>query len=240
MLFRLLIFFLTFLPLISLNSCSDCVHGSGQLHEEERLLPDFDVLQSDLAADILIRPAGDRPGPGIVIRAQQNLMPLILASVENNALKLSSASCYFNAEPVTIIVYTDSLRAIDLGGSGDISCEMTLKSPKTDIVLSGSGNISFPYSGESLNIELAGSGHIMAEGNAQAVKLHLSGSGNLDTKKVVAQTVVAEINGSGNIECFVNEKAEFTLNGSGNILYQGNNTQITTRNNGSGEIRHIQ
>lgn len=240
MMLRQLFYLLMFTALIGLNACSDCVQGSGEIHEEERLLPDFSALRSELAADILIRTADGRSGPGIVIQAQQNLMPLILASVENNALRLSSSACYSNSQPVTIIVYTDSLRAINLAGSGDITSEITLNATQSDIVLSGSGNISFPCSVEAVNLELAGSGNIRVSGNAQVAIMNISGSGNIDAKNVVAQSVVAEINGSGNIECFVNEKADFTLNGSGNILYQGNSTQIATKQNGSGEIRHIQ
>jgi hypothetical protein len=205
--------------LMALVSCSDCVSGSGEIHQEERLMPTFSALSSQVAANVTIKPRGDRPAAGIVINAQPQIMPLITASVVEGVLRIASAQCYNSTLPVEIIVYTDSLHAIDF---------------------SGSGNLEFLMDGTWIRTELLGSGDIRSSGRADQASINLSGSGNVYFGELVVNKTQAELNGSGNIECQVNEYADFSLNGSGNILYSGTAKNITTQNNGSGEIRHIQ
>jgi hypothetical protein len=226
--------------LMALVSCSDCVSGSGEIHQEERLMPTFSALSSQVAANVTIKPRGDRPAAGIVINAQPQIMPLITASVVEGVLRIASAQCYNSTLPVEIIVYTDSLHAIDFSGSGNIRSELVLGPSVVDIIHSGSGNLEFLMDGTWVRTELLGSGDIRSSGRADQASINLSGSGNVYFGELVVNKTQAELNGSGNIECQVNEYADFSLNGSGNILYSGTAKNITTQNNGSGEIRHIQ
>ncbi len=221
-------------------SCNDCVTGRGELHEEERLMPEFSALSNDVAANIIIRPVGNRQSQGVLINAQQQIVPLISAKVVDGTLNISSVDCYNATESVEIIIYTNHLRAINFSGSGNVRSELTLSDPLVDIIHSGSGNIDFTVDCGQIRVELLGSGEIRSKGRAEAGSINLSGSGKVDFGGVVFNTIKAELNGSGNIECRVNENADFTLNGSGNILYSGEAVNIITNNNGSGEISHIQ
>jgi hypothetical protein len=226
--------------LLILGSCGDCVSGTGEIHEEERLMPKFSALSTEVQANVIIRSDSGRAAPGIVIRAQQEILPLLTATVEEGTLRIRSARCYSADVPVEIIVYSGKLHALDLAGAGNVKSEITFLGDTVDLLLGGAGELDIPVNAGLLRVELNGSGNVRCSGNTDRLTIHLDGSGNIGMHNVSAGAIEAVLNGSGNIECHVREKADFTVNGSGNILYSGSDRNITTQNNGSGEIRHIE
>ena len=64
----------------------------------------------------------------------------------------------------------------------------------------------------------------------------VSGSGDLSLQKLQANHVNITINGSGDAGVWANQSIAAQVNGSGDIVYKGNPTEVDTKVNGAGDI----
>src|SRR6185295_8902409 len=122
----------------------------------------------------------------VVIEGDENLLPYVETSVENGRLLIKTKKNVNLKSTSKMVVYVSmtKINSLQLSGSGNINGEGAFSNPgKTDIGISGSGNIklSFDSFGD--------------------LDLSLSGSGNMDLKSTATNNISAAVSGSGNIEC---------------------------------------
>ena len=79
-------------------------------------------------------------------------------------------------------------------------------------------------------------GDITARGSVGILEAVVSGSGDLSLQNLKAEHINVTINGSGDAEVWANQSISAKVNGSGDIVYKGNPTEVDTRVNGSGDI----
>lgn len=120
-------------------------------------------------------------------------------------------------------------------GSGDIEVSGITGMFKAQIM--GSGDVD----AEDLRLEqcyvkCTGSGDIELEGKTEKLIIGQSGSGDLNAYNLSAVSVDATNSGSGDLAVTVATSLKVSLNGSGDLTYNGNPEKVDVRTNGSGDV----
>lgn len=245
-----------------LSGCSywgPCIDGTGPLLDENRETGAFTAITNTGSFDVYVNQADSF---SVVVRAQENLIPIIETNVVGSRLIVETRSntCYRSSLPVEVHLTLPETHALTLNGSGRIFAGR-VSSTEVEIFNSGSGSIKIDSTlSEWLVLDNSGSGHIEVNASyADMVDLIQSGSGAILNDNVigsdqvdirhsssgniaVAILDVAELDvilsGSGRIELSgYGELAAYTLNSSGRIdAFDMEQSEVVATNSGSGNI----
>ena len=229
------------LTLISLNAFTqrwETIKGNGVIKKETREVSDYTSLLSKGSMNVQISYGNSN---NIVVEADENLLPYIETTVEDGKLTIKSKKNVNlkSTSKMTVYVSMTKLNSLQLSGSGNINGEGAFSNPgKTDIGISGSGNIKLGFASfGDLELALSGSGNMDLKGTAtNNINAAVSGSGNIECSDISSNDVDAKISGSGNIKVYANRSIDAKISGSGNLFYKGNASNISSKIAGSGKI----
>lgn len=214
------------------------IKGDGNVKTETRDVTDFSSLSSAGAMDVNITYGSTNK---VEIQADENLLPYIETKVEDGKLSIGSGK-NMNLKPTARMIVNISMikiNSVHLSGSGNVkgSGNFTNDS-KTDISISGSGNIKLDFDTfKDLDLAVSGSGNLELKGKStNAITAHISGSGNIDCSDVNSNTTDAKISGSGNIKVYAKTSIDAQISGSGNVFYKGDSPSINSKVSGSGKV----
>lgn len=220
-------------------SSAEAVVGSGHVISETRNVSGFHGVELGGSGDVVIT-QGDTEG--LVIEAEDNLLPLIESQVDaNGVLHLGFKSHSGRIESKKDVVYKLSVKALDkmmVAGSGSIHAA-SFAADRLDLILPGSGEIAVDHlKVTEAAISIEGSGTVKLAGEARRQKVGIDGSGNYEGKDFRTAEASVGINGSG--ECKVSPGASLAveINGSGEVGYYGSPV-VKKSVNGSGEVRAL-
>lgn len=211
------------------------VQGSGRLATEMRALPDFQHLRLEDSLSVAVRSGAQN---SVSIRADDNILPLVEAAVQDGTLRLryQRGVTLRTQMPVTIELTCKGLESVALNGSGDLD----LSDPQADsltLTLAGSGQVNMRRARLGrLTVQLAGSGDMRLAGQADAIMLALAGSGNILADALVARNAEVRLSGSGNVRVQARDRLSVQLSGSGNVHHVGQPTELLKRVTGSGQV----
>lgn len=154
--------------------------------------------------------------------------------IVKKSIRASNATLKLNGSgDLTVNNLIAQSAAASLQGSGDLNVRGANVSGDVNMKLVGSGDLGFKgINGENVVAELRGSGDVTLEGKAEQAILALMNSGDLNAANLKAVNVDARLRGSGDISCFVSGNFKCSINGSGDIRYKGNpsNVESTGKN----------
>lgn len=245
-----------------LSGCSywgPCIDGTGPVLDENRGTGAFSAVTNTGSFDVYVNQADSF---SVVVRAQENLIPIIETNVVGSRLivETRSSTCYRSSLPVEVHITMPETDALTLNGSGRILAGR-VSSTEVEIFNSGSGSIEIDSTlSEWLVLDNSGSGHIEVKSSyADMVDLIQSGSGSVrngniagpeqvDIRHSSSGNITAEIidvaeldvilSGSGRVELSgYGELAAYTLNSSGRIdAFDMEQSEVVATNSGSGNI----
>lgn len=227
--------------LISVNSFAqpwETINGNGQTKQETREVGNYSSLATHGSMDVQINYGNSKT---IMIEAEENLLPYIETSVQNGKLSIKAKKNVNLKSHSKIVVHVSmtKINSLQLSGSGNINGSGAFSNDgKTDIGISGSGNLSLDFdSFKDLDLSVSGSGNIDLKGSAtNSINAKISGSGNIDCSSISSKDVDAKLSGSGNIKVYANNSIEAKISGSGNVYYKGNAQNISSKVVGSGKV----
>ncbi len=211
------------------------VTGSGRLVDEARPIGDLARLRIDGPFTVLAR-RGDIPA--LSVRADDNLLPLIVTERDGDALRIGPAAgaSMRTRSDVVITVTLPRLAAAELRGSGDLSLT-GFGGDRLALALSGSGDVKADQARfGTITARLAGSGDITLEGQGDELDVSIAGSGDVHAAGFRARRVSVAIAGSGDARVHAQDELRSRIAGSGDVLYHGRPT-LHTRIAGSGSVR---
>ncbi|MEE4260995.1 MAG: head GIN domain-containing protein [Bacteroidales bacterium] len=217
------------------SSCINCIEGEGPEVKETQELDDFNELEVDLDADVVIH-IGDRSA--VSISSQENLLKAISTDVLGNSLVIGARPCINTEGRVRIEVTTTSLSEIKLNGSADITCMDELHSDDLELKINGSGNIMADIFANQLNVKINGSGNVIIGGSAKEADVVVNGSGDVRAESLQAYKADIRINGSGDVGINALNDLKVTVKGSGDVKYSGDPT-LKTSISGSGSVTKL-
>ena len=201
-------------------------------------MEDFTALASFGAIDVEIIHGNSN---SITLEMDENILPYIETNVENGKLTIRPKKIINIKSSSKMLVRVSMTKIISLleSGSGNISGDGAFYNDgKTEIAISGSGNIKFGFdSFEELDLSLSGSGNMnLKNGKSDDIDAHISGSGNIDCSNIASNEVATQISGSGNIKVNAKNNINAKISGSGNVYYKGNPENIKSQIAGSGKV----
>ncbi len=122
-----------------------------------------------------------------------------------------------------------------VAGSGDIY--LSLEAQRISLIINGSGDIELTAAADEASANSNGSGDIAISGETQNLDVSLNGSGNYSGFDFAAQYVHVTVNGSGDAAVYATEEVTGSIDGSGDITYDGNPQSVSISDKGSGDAR---
>ncbi len=228
-----LLFMLLLVQSIQAQGWGSGVKGSGPVVEQELDIAPFTGINFNISGNVILRP-GNRQE--VVVKAQKNIINLIKTDVKNGIWRIDVQKNVKSYNELTIYITVPEIDYVELGGSGNISCNGQF--PKVDrlrVDISGSGNIDMDIKANHLKTHLSGSGNINMTGSCNYQDIHISGSGNISNYKFQAQESDVHVSGSGRCELYVTDQLNAKISGSGDVYYKGR-ASVKAKVSGSGNV----
>ena len=243
---------------LSLQSCSNCINGSGNTTTQSRTLTGYSEVSFSCDDDGAIYIA-QTPTSSFSVQAQQNIIDDLQTDISGDELLIYNQHCLRNNPGVIVNINTPILRALSLTGEGEmntankiisdqmaITCSGTgtvnsgdsIVAPAMSTFNSGSGTINALVSCNTMSSTNTGSGTITINGIGDSQSLNSSGSGDFHAYGFITNVANIAISGSSDVELYVNDSLEVTISGSGNVYYKGN-AVVNTHLSGSGQVIHV-
>jgi hypothetical protein len=195
------------------TSTSSSVEGSGVGAIVARTVPAFSAVDLAGTNQLTIHVGGRR---SVILRGDDNLLPLVATRVEAGTLKISDTRSFTTNARMSAEVTVPSLRAVKLSGTGSVAVD-GLRAAR-------------------LSVALGGSGLVEVGGDTRRVDASLRGTGRIDLGQLVAHDVHAILAGTGEIAVIATRSLEASVTGTGTIAYSGNPRDITRIVTGTGAI----
>jgi len=212
------------------------VRGSGDIESEEREVSGFNEIEFTGIGNLIIE-QGDEES--LVVEADDNIIGLIETEVRGDKLHIGFKRGV-NVVPTSRIKFyltVVDLDRIDLLGLGDIDCDR-FETDDLEFNISGSGDIEFKITAESIETNVSGLGNINLLGKVDSHKIRISGSGKYDAEELESKDCEVEISGLGSATVNASDNLDIEINGAGNVYYKGD-PHVSQHISGLGRIRSL-
>jgi Putative auto-transporter adhesin, head GIN domain len=174
----------------------------------------------------------------LLVEAEAKVLAQLDINAQGDTLTLASKGSFKTDKGLKYTLTIKSFRGLKTGASGNSSIE-GFSGSDVDIELGGSGNVGLKnMKAGRLGIMIKSSGNVEAAGSGKTVVARIDGSGNIDTTNFQAQVVEARIDGSGTIRVHADESLNAAIGGAGNIEYKGK-AKVTQSITGAGNVGRI-
>ena len=214
------------------TSGSSGVTGSGAVVEETRNVASFDSIKVE--GSLSVHLSLGKPGP-LRIKAEDNLIPLVIATVKGSELTLRTEGSYNTEVGIEVYATTADIHAIKTSGSTDVSCQGELMADDLNLETSGSSEIQCAMKAGSLTVIASGASDLRLSGEVDLLNVQTNGASTVAAYELFAAE--AEINTSGASNVSVNAKRlQAHASGASNIRYRGLPEKLTSKDRGAGSI----
>ncbi len=216
----------------STSSDSDAVKGSGVVIEETRDVAPFDSIKVGGSMNVIL--SQGEPGP-LRIKAEDNLAPLVVATVEGSELLLETKGSYSTKVGINVYVTTADIRSIKSGGSADVLCQGRVEVDELELDASGSSDIECAVKAGTLVVVAGGSSDVEVSGVVDLLQVVAGGSSDVAAFELVAAE--ADVKTSGSSDATVNAKIlRAHASGASDIRYRGLPEKLTSSDGGAGSV----
>ena len=172
--------------------------GEGAIKSETRTIEPFSRIETSASIGVSAR-IGE--GTTLEVRAQGNILPLIVTEVRDGTLRVRAAHNFTATEKVEVVVTTPSLSRLILSG--------------------GSAGKIDGLAADSIDIELSGGSHLTATGRAANVSLGISGGSVADLKGLSTATIAIDASGSSRAMLQASGRVHGSLSGGTRVNVSG-------------------
>lgn len=193
------------------------IKGSGNVEKQKRNVSSFNAIELNGVFNVFLLQGETE---ALTIEADDNLLPIIKSSVDNNKLIVKTKK-HLNIKKSTkmnVFITFKDINSLGFYGVGDLSCDAPIKL-------------------KSLNIDNNGVGNLNLVGSCSNVTIKNSGVGNINTSKFTAKIMDVTNSGVGNVDIYVTEELKLKNLGIGNIYYEGGASIIDIDSSGIGKIK---
>ena len=199
---------------ITKNMGNAQVKGNGNLASEIRNLSNFKAIEISIGYDKIIVNCGEEPS--IHISGDENILPLITTRIIKGILKIESDSTFETNSNSEMIINLKSIKDFTFDGVG-----------KTVIV-----NLNE----KKFNCTINGVGSCELNGLVESFYVAVNGVGSVNARQLIADDVIASLNGVGSVKLYAKNSLNASVNGVGGLTYFGNPTELILNDSGIGGI----
>lgn len=202
------------LPLLALPlGCAPAIIGSGKLIEDQRSVSPFSAVALSGHLNLKLEQG---PEQRLVIVGDDNIVPLVEATVSDGKLRLSSTKSYRSTEDVTVKIVVPKLEGLDLSGA-------------TDAYLS-------KLDGPALTVSASGAAKVSLDGHVDRLALDLSGASEIDGFGLKAKSVNVRASGAGDVKVYASESLEVMASGAVSVEVSGDPKNVSQNVKGAATI----
>ncbi len=225
-------------PVVLLAGCTTvpqpCIDGSGTVLSENRDVGIFQSISLAMPATLTVR---NGETPGLLIEADDNILPLISSTVRERTLTITyTRPCVLPSGTVRITATAPVIREVAILGTGRIQSEEMLRSENLAARITGSGDMDLAVETATLATTITGTGNVKLAGTAQSHIISLPGAGTVDAAALQTERTTVEILGSGNAKVNASQSLTVKITGAGTVLYSGN-PRVEQTITGTGTVR---
>jgi hypothetical protein len=219
-----------------INVDLDLARGSGKVTTETRQVSNFDRLVLSGIGDVTIL-QGDKES--LEIEAEDNVLPHILAKVEDGTLHISfDRKTVVPTKPIKFTLSMRDVRGLETQGVSNISAD-AIKTDRLKLGISGTGNIHIrDLQAERVDSSVSGAGSLEIEGRVDTQVVNMSGAGNYDGEDLESKTADVTITGLGKVVIWATSDLSVVISGTGGVDYYGS-PQVVQQISGLGRLKHM-
>ncbi len=196
---------------LSINFGAVC--GSGELATDNRSISGFRSVETGGIFQVEITAQKEF---GVVVEADDNLLPLIRTEVRGGVLHIESEKRIKSNNPIRVRVSAPDIEKLDVSGVANVSLD----------------NIK----NAALAIDSSGASKIRVTGETSKLTVDISGATKVNAEELKAAN--ADIGASGASFVSVNVSSDLRANASGasRVIYAGNPTNVTPKRSGAASV----
>ena len=199
---------------ITKNMGNAQVKGNGNLASEMRKLSNFKAIEITIGYDKILINCGEEPS--IHISGDENILPLITTIISKGVLKFESDSTFETKADSEMIINIKSIKDFTFDGVG-----------KTVI---------HNLNENKFKCNINGVGSCELNGKVESFYVSVNGVGSVNARQLIADDVVASLNGVGSVKLYAKNSLNASVNGIGGLTYFGNPTELILNDSGIGGI----
>ena len=188
--------------------------GEGAITSETRQTDAFSRIESTAGIRVSI---GIGESSGLEVRAQGNILPLIVTEVSDGTLRIHSSKGYTTSESVEVILSTPELERIALSG--------------------GSRGTVDGLAADAFDVQLSGGSVLTANGTAKTMTVGVTGGSVAELAGLTAATIAVEASGGSRAELMATDAVNGSANGGSHVSIAGGATSTVDANGGS-QVEH--
>ena len=199
---------------ITKNMGNAQVKGNGNLASEMRKLSNFKAIEITIGYDKILVNCGEEPS--LQISGDENILPLITTIISKGVLTIESDSTFETKADSEIIINVKSLKEFTFDGVGETVIQ----------------NVN----SEKFTCNINGVGSCDLNGKVKSFNISVNGVGSVNARQLIADDVVANLNGVGSVKLYAKNSLNASVNGIGGLTYFGNPTELILNDSGIGGI----
>jgi len=199
---------------ITKNMGNAQVKGNGNFVSEMRELSKFKAIEISIGYDKIIVNCGKEPS--LHISGDENILPLITTRISKGILRIESDSTFETKADSEIIINVKSLKEFTFDGVGETVIQ----------------NVN----SEKFTCNINGVGSCDLKGKVKSFNISVNGVGSVNARQLIADDVVANLNGVGSVKLYAKNSLNASVNGIGGLTYFGNPTELILNDSGIGGI----
>ena len=199
---------------ITKNMGNAQVKGNGNLASEMRKLSNFKAIEITIGYDKILVNCGEEPS--LHISGDENILPLITTRISKGILRIESDSTFETKADSEIIINVKSLKEFTFDGVGETVIQ----------------NVN----SEKFTCNINGVGSCELNGKVESFYVSVNGVGSVNARQLIADDVVASLNGVGSVKLYAKNSLNASVNGIGGLTYFGNPAELILNDSGIGGI----
>ena len=188
--------------------------GEGPTVPEPRPLAAFSRVDSAAGIDVTIQIG---PAQAIEVRAQSNITPLIVTTIDGGTLRIRSTKELDPFSGVTVAITVPDLDGITLSGGSD-------------------GTVT-GLAGKQFDAAITGGGDLTVTGTADAASVKASGGGEAHLTGLAIRTLDVELSGGAVVEGRVSDEVRGSASGGAEVTIAGD-ARLNVETSGGAEVHH--
>jgi hypothetical protein len=211
------------------------IQGSGQPATVERDVEDFTEVEVAGALRATIE-VGD--GPKVVIRGDDNIVPLVRVAVEDGRLSVGPEpnTSFRETTPLEVAITATSLSAAEASGASAITVGK-IEARRLRVEANGASTVTLDdVQADELEVEANGASTITAAGTAKAARLGASGASKIVSSGLSVETASVDLSGASNGEIRVGQAVSGTTSGASNLKVHGDPGQRAIDSSGASDV----
>ncbi|WNY24666.1 head GIN domain-containing protein [Methanolapillus millepedarum] len=164
----------------------------------------------------------------INIEVGQKNAQYVKYEVVNGTLEITADRKVPSDQDTEITVWYKDLNEITISGVHDAEAELPITGSNLVVTSDGTNSIDLNVQVENLTLNITGVNDVDMKGSAKTVMVKVDGTSDLDLEELAAADMTVAMKGVSNMDVYVTNSLNATLNGTCKLTYAGNPPQVVS------------